>query len=424
MPTPIPAGITLETVMYNGPSKDKKNLLFLADGFSNSANDRKRFDDTIREIEHRFFQRPPFNLKGVKKMFNIFQAFTPAASSGISCAVPIDANGFTIPDNSGAGASIGNLIEKQSALGMTYGVVSNGTPMPRLIGPKAGDANLIANFIATLRLPYEAVADSAIPACWATPPPLSGVVTGKDFGLVVVLINDDKYGGGGAVGYATVALGESTNFHTLLNTAMGTDHVPGSPRNNFNNLTAVMHHELGHTYFKLKDEYAEIHTPGRAAIKDFYKENPNVVTKADITNGAGNIDPTLIKWNKPAFLGSADKIVGAAAFAYMQANNKPLWERPAGTVCANIGYDGSTQYPDKSIWNKIQYPQRIIGIYEGGAREGCGVYRPAGSCRMQNTLNKSISESSDFCYVCKHAIIEKIDPSLLEELYKRFYPRP
>ena len=129
MATPIPAGITLETVMYNGPSLDKKNLLFLGDGFA--ATDRTLFDTTVTEIVSRFFRKAPFNLRGFRNEFNIFKVFTPSLSSGITCDVPIDASGLTIGDNAGAGASIGNMIPKGSALGLRYGCPISGAPNPR-----------------------------------------------------------------------------------------------------------------------------------------------------------------------------------------------------------------------------------------------------------------------------------------------------
>ncbi|MGE8340716.1 IgA Peptidase M64 [Flavobacterium sp. ACN2] len=422
MPTPIPAGITLETIIYNGPTKDKKNLLFLGDGFS--AADRALFDRTINEIVIRFFRKAPFNLRGVKEHFNIFKAFTPSPSSGISCAVPVDANGITVPDNPGtAGAAIGTMIQKSNALGLTYGYLINGTPMARLIGPKTGDQTLIMDFIATLTLPSEAAADNLIPQCWAAPPSGVSSSTGKDHALVIVLVNDDKYGGGGHPDFAMVCLGDQPGFQGLSTSAAGIDHNPGTPRNNYNNLAAVSMHELGHSHFRLIDEYSEINTPAIATTAGHFDGTdvrPNAVTRRDVLDTVTNaFDPSKAKWYKDAYPGSSEKLIGTDAFTYMQTNLKPLWERPAGTVCANIGFDGSTKYPPVSIRNGIRYPQRIIGLYEGGAREGCGVYIPAGSCRM-----KSTSYDNDFCYVCKYAIIEKIDPTLLEALYRTFYPRP
>ena len=414
MPTPIPTGITLETVTYNGPSRNKKNLLFLGDGFGTS--DRALFDRTIDEIVNRFFRKAPFNLRGLRREFNFFKAFTPA-TSGITCDVDIDINGVTVPDNMGAGASIGKMVVKDSALGLMYGFPIGGTAMARLIGSKTGDEALIMDFIATLSYPAEPALDGCIPECWAKPP--SGVSSdqGKDHGMVIVLINDDKYGGGGGTDYAMVCLGDDDGFPGLSSIAAGTDHNPVTSRNNYNNLYSVAIHELGHSYFKLEDEYCEVHDPVVATTANHF-DGANAITRADALNGAGNFDPSLIKWNKVAFPGSPDKLISTSAFNYMNTNNKPLWERPAGTNCATLPFDGDTKYPPPAIRGKIRYPQRIIGAYEGGGRQFCGTYSPAGSCRMRST-----HYDSDFCYVCKHAIIENIKPDLLNELYRRFYPK-
>lgn len=209
MPTPIPTGITLETVVYKGSSRSKKNLLFLGDGFS--AADRGLFDRTIDEIIARFFRKAPFNIRGMKNEFNFFKAFTPGVVSGISCELEIDANGIPLDsDNSGtAGPSIGRLEEIQSALGLTYATRA------RAISAKTGDENLIRDFIATLSLSGEGTSNSAIPDCWATP--LSDVSSdvGKDFGLVVVLVNDDKRAGSYTQGqpYTPITIGVENRFN-------------------------------------------------------------------------------------------------------------------------------------------------------------------------------------------------------------------
>ena len=415
MPTPIPIGITLETVTYNGRSKDKKNLLFLGDGFG--AMDRALFDRTINEIVARFFRKAPFNLRGLRREFNFFKAFTPG-TSGITCDVDIDINGVTVPDNPGAGVSVGKMLVKDSALGLMYGYPIGGTAMARLIGPKTGDENLIMDFIATLNFPAESAADGCIPECWAEPPSGMSSDQGKDHGMVIVLVNDDKYGGGGGRHYAMVCLGDGNGFPGLSTTVAGRDHVPVTPRNNYNNIYSVAIHELGHSYFKLEDEYCEVHDPAVATTANHFSRNPNAITRADVLNGAGNFDPSLIKWNKVAFPGSTDKLISTTAFNNMNTNNRPLWRRPAGTNCATLPFDGATKYPPRAVRGTIRYPQRIIGAYEGGGRQFCGTYSPAGSCRMRSTYY-----DSDFCYVCKHAIIEDIKPDLLDELYRRFYPR-
>ena len=426
MPTPIPTGIVLEAVIYNGPSIDKKNLLFLGDGFDNSATDRKLFKKTIDQVVLRFFKKAPFNLRGVKNKFNIFKAFTPSPSSGISChpdmqidanGIPLDAAGNVIEKGLAHGPPVGKIQPIQSALGLQYDLAD------RYINSKTGDENLIANFIATLSstTPFEigeSSAQTAIPQCWAKSTNIIDIITGKDFGLVLVLINDDKHGGSGNSNRVTFTLGRRDRFN-IANVAPNVySHTPNGPRNDYKLMLTGVHHELGHSHFNLHEEYSELHDPVIARTKNFYSEE-NVVTKADVTNAGGDIDPSLIKWNKELFPGSADKIISTAAFNYMKNNKKPLWERPAGTVCANVGIDYTTlKLPPKSIYNGIQFTQRIIGLYEGAGGEACGVYAPAGSCRM-----KRLHYESDFCYVCKHAIIERIDSSLLERLYQKCYPR-
>ena len=58
----------------------------------------------------------------------------------------------------------------------------------------------------------------------------------------------------------------------------------------------------------------------------------------------------------------------------------------------------------------------IIGLYEGGFVFDCGVFRPAGRCRMrdQNII------TTPYCFVCRYILVDNIDPSqhgLLNKLY-------
>jgi len=417
MPTLIPAGITLETVTYSGLSRDKKNLLFLGDGFA--AIDRALFDTTITEIVARFFRRAPFNLRGFRNEFNIFKAFTPSPSSGISSLLDIDANGLTNDSDNTAiiGPIVGKLQDKLSALGLTYGLQA------RTIIPKVGDENLVRDFLATLSHPTEALADTAIPHCWAKSTNLVDFITGKDFTLVIVLVNDDKRAGSYTFGnpYTALSLGLENHFSLGATISPGIyAHTPSSPRNNYNVITARMHHELCHAHFNLNDEYCYNHDPAAATTVGYFntEQNANAITRADVLSGAGQFDPSKIKWYKEAYPGSSDKIISTDAFDYMNTNHKPLWERLAGTNCATIGYDANVKYPPISVRGTIRYPQRIIGAYEGGGAEVCGTYKPAGSCRMLST-----EIDSDFCYVCKHAIVEKVNSSYLQALFTHFYPR-
>jgi hypothetical protein len=62
----------------------------------------------------------------------------------------------------------------------------------------------------------------------------------------------------------------------------------------------------------------------------------------------------------------------------------------------------------------------IIGVYEGGGYHDCGVFRPAGRCRMRSSL-----ATMPFCHVCRYVIVDAVDPTKhgdLDKLYDKFYP--
>ena len=63
----------------------------------------------------------------------------------------------------------------------------------------------------------------------------------------------------------------------------------------------------------------------------------------------------------------------------------------------------------------------ILGIYEGGGYHDCGVYRPAGRCKMRSSSEKLVP----FCQVCRYLIVDRIDPTKhgkLDALYAGQYP--
>ncbi len=54
----------------------------------------------------------------------------------------------------------------------------------------------------------------------------------------------------------------------------------------------------------------------------------------------------------------------------------------------------------------------IIGIYEGGSYNDCGVFRPAGRCKMRDDDIVTIP----FCFVCRYIIVDTVDPTKHREL--------
>jgi len=63
----------------------------------------------------------------------------------------------------------------------------------------------------------------------------------------------------------------------------------------------------------------------------------------------------------------------------------------------------------------------ILGLYEGGGHFDCGVFRPAGRCKMRTTESKVIP----FCHVCRILITDRVNALKLIDLdgmYDPFYP--
>lgn len=119
-------------------------------------------------------------------------------------------------------------------------------------------------------------------------------------------------------------------------------------------------HELGHSAFRLQDEYADAQNqwPGGEPL-----EPANVTT---IT------DRATTKW------------------AHLIAASTPL------PTQAN---------PDCSTENNAPSPVPVgtVGLFEGGARARCGIYRPEHNCRMRVL-------GQPFCAVCKEAIRSRLQP--------------
>ena len=104
--------------------------------------------------------------------------------------------------------------------------------------------------------------------------------------------------------------------------------------------------------------------------------------------------------------------------------------RPAGN---NAGYETQVCKPNQSttgVGGGVMTPtnlpaltikpgvlQDIVGIYEGGGGHDCGVFRPAGRCKMRQGMEYTIP----FCHVCRYIIVDTLDPTQHGELDK-LYP--
>jgi hypothetical protein len=115
-------------------------------------------------------------------------------------------------------------------------------------------------------------------------------------------------------------------------------------------LGGVIAHELGHSAFNLADEYDD---PGdQHHFSGTAPPEPNVTT---IT------DPARVPWRSLATL--------------------PLTPAVTNPDCSQPSEDGGVFGPTE------------IGLFEGARRHHCGIFRPAGDCRMRTS-------STQFCTVC------------------------
>lgn len=88
-------------------------------------------------------------------------------------------------------------------------------------------------------------------------------------------------------------------------------------------------------------------------------------------------------------------------------------------ACVASGDSGSIVTPTNlpSLTVRPRTKADIVGIYEGGDQHDCGVFRPAGRCRMrdQNII------MTPFCFVCRYLIVDRVDPAVHGKL-DRLYP--
>lgn len=109
----------LKRIHGGGNFKDKRNILFLSEGFINSQQDKDLFDRVVQEITNHMFDTPlhsPYDM--LKDKFNVWVAFEPSNESGLTILNPINNEGTIIPSGhpgkdlcSDATISLESLIE-------------------------------------------------------------------------------------------------------------------------------------------------------------------------------------------------------------------------------------------------------------------------------------------------------------------------
>jgi hypothetical protein len=119
--------------------------------------------------------------------------------------------------------------------------------------------------------------------------------------------------------------------------------------------------------------------------------------------------------------GDEIKLVAAPILKHINDSNGPL-NAPPGTptaACVAASSSSSNMTPTNlpALSRMPRTKADIVGIYEGGAYHDCGVFRPAGRCRMrENNVDTNV-----FCHVCRYTIVDAINPAAHGDLDK-LYP--
>jgi hypothetical protein len=116
------------------------------------------------------------------------------------------------------------------------------------------------------------------------------------------------------------------------------------------------------------------------------------------------------------------RLVAAPIFFWMGGHG-PLNVEPDFDpgICVKSEHYNSTMFPmNLPLPPLSRTPHNlpdIIGLWEGGFYVDCGVYRPAGRCRMRSNHEKTLP----FCHVCKYLMVDRVDPTQHPAL-DAFYP--
>lgn len=127
-----------------------------------------------------------------------------------------------------------------------------------------------------------------------------------------------------------------------------------------------------------------------------------------------------------AFLG----LVSPKVLKFIDDNHRPLTKVPCDPA-DQLGEESpgkprgtDKQVPEFSVddvlWSHRNDP-KLIGLYAGGARRGCGIFHAAGQCMMRNA-NLTVNE---FCQVCRFVLVEQINPRQhfwIDRDYDPIYP--
>lgn len=302
------------TLFENGPPEAKVDLLILGDGYA--AAEMELFHDDARRLTATLFETPPFRER--KADFNVRAIDRPSEDSGVDR--PSDG------------------VFRRTALGVTYDIFGSERYALTLDNPALREA--------AAQAPYE---------------------------FIEVLINGEKYGGGGIYNlYATCATRSGSTPYIFV-------------------------HEFGHHVAALADEYytSEVAYDTTAPIVEPWE--PNITAY---------LDPAALKWKDLVAPGTPlptpwGKEEFDAFEAKIQERRKAIRSRHAPES------EMDALFKEELAWTRpfLARPPHAgkVGLFEGAGYRGKGLYRSSTDCIMF-TRNRE-----RFCPVCSRAIERVID---------------
>jgi hypothetical protein len=131
--------------------------------------------------------------------------------------------------------------------------------------------------------------------------------------------------------------------------------------------------------------------------------------------------PPVFKAGSVVFVPSRDgaddvSVIDKRVRDLLRSSKKPLNLDPDITR-VNPNNDESVDVPGLTGPCK---PARLIGLFEGAETHAGGRYRATGACKMRSLGGGE--EGTEFCFVCRWLIVNRVDPGFHNVLDKLFYP--
>ena len=124
------------------------------------------------------------------------------------------------------------------------------------------------------------------------------------------------------------------------------------------------------------------------------------------------------------------RMIAPKVAKYIDDNNRPLTPWPCDPA-TQLGEDDEgndrgklPQVPGFDLFSGLwshRNDVRVVGLYAGGDKFACGIFHPAGYCKMR----KSNTDMTGFCAVCRFVLVDAIDPDKhwwIDREYDSIYP--